>query len=175
MQFVLSRKQAPKSGGDPPNDPNAPTQAATASLYGPPARSTSLSTIPHINSPSLTVQSGSNGSKSAASSAASAATAAQESLASAAEGAASQHIEAQGMPMHVSAADQRHIHEENQQLLQSMSPAEVCNHHAITMQSSCIHYVIVAAHAIITHLSLAITQTCESYKPAFSSKNLPFS
>ena len=123
MQFALSRKPAPKASSNPSPTPDNPTPTglsastpnANASTHSPPQTS---------NVGSSVLKSENTGDNSSASSAASAAASASQNSLPSPSGIV-QQPDAPAEGMRVSAADQRRIDEENQQLLKSMSPAQV--------------------------------------------------
>ena len=118
MQFALSRKQTPKGPTDPSSTQANPVPVGTPTSYTVSARGHTQA--PHmVMSPASLADIAHTGNQSAA-----AASVSQAPSAAVAPAGVQQLTE--NPTMDVTAADQRRIHEENSQLLQSMSPAEVC-------------------------------------------------
>lgn len=115
VQFALSRKQTSKGPAAPSSAPANPVPVSTPTLST--ASTIGLNHALHTVSPAFMTDIAHNGNQSAASA---------SLAASAAVAPAGVQQLTETPTMDVTAADQRRIHEENSQLLQSMSSAEVC-------------------------------------------------
>ena len=130
MQFALSRKQIPKGPADPSSTPANPMHASEPTSSAASARG--RAPVPDMVSSASTAHVTRAGNQSAAAAAASASMAPPAAVAPAGVQPLSENPS-----MDVTAADQRRIDEENRQLLQSMTPTEVCTTAAPCQTSTC--------------------------------------